>query len=292
MRSSHRKHAGFSLLEMMVVSALATIAILGLLALWKASQRSLQNTESAASLARVSDAFDGYIKIHRAKLLNELTSQPKPVTFADLRDAGLDMGFPPTNTYGQGYRMAVRKSSNGVLEAMVTTVGGQVIPPDDAIEIAQFAIKLGIAAGYSTPWRPPGPGLAGCAGDPTTFSRGAFGDWCIALSSFKFPQARGHVQSALFYTRAASEAPGGGADSDALHRKPVPGAPELNTMATSIDMANHGLKGTSKVEWGDGESSISGNSKAGRGSYLAYPVHGFPAQRLDCTCTRRSRSVT
>lgn len=256
---------------MMIVTGLTAIAMVALLSIWKASQRSLQNVSAAASLARVSAAFETYLRVHGASLPPPGQNNLHVVKLSALRANGLDASIPDTNSYGQTYELKAHEPTKGDFRAMVTTKGGRAMSPDDVIEVARVAVARGAAAGYTSSVPPVGKAPKACNGDPSGYSLGAFGDWCIMLSTFAMTPGAGHVQTVIFYT------PSSAGNDDALQRSENKSAPERNRMKTSIDMDNNDLKKMRSIVFGNDTAAITG---AGSGT-IAFATKGTQRMQLD-----------
>jgi len=275
MTAPDKRHArGFTLLEFMIVTVLTAIALLGLVQLWKANQRTVTNAAVAAQLKTISSAADAYTKANRAALIAAAgPTTPVSVTYAQLiASGGLDPNFPLKNAYGQNYLVAVIQPSAGSLYTLVSTYGGTNMSGDDVVEAAQLAVKNGVPAGYTSGVAPVAP-IAGCTGSPAAYSRGAFGDWCTMLAPFGLAGtvATGHVQSAIFFANAATV-------DDYLHRSATPGSPELNRMSTAIDMATNNITngGTiaGSVLSASGNVTLNGASIVGSAANLSLRAPG------------------
>jgi hypothetical protein len=141
------------------------------------------------------------------------------------------------NTWGQGYQLAVQVVGSTV-NAMIETTGGTAIPEDRMRSIARL---IGTSGGYVTTLAP-------------TLATGTSGNWSSTLASFGASPGTGHLAGALFYQTAAAM------NGSYLWRIAVPGQPQLNTMATAINMGGNNITNVGQLQTAAGNGVQIGSS--------------------------------
>ncbi|WP_454688239.1 shufflon system plasmid conjugative transfer pilus tip adhesin PilV [Achromobacter aloeverae] len=245
-----RYQAGFSLLE--ILAALAIMAVL-----WAGFGPVLSDyaatpfvNAAGTQLDLVSDAAHRYIKDNNAALTASLplNGSSGTISFATLQSNGyLSSAVKPNNPYGQQYVIRIRYVTEGsgantrnVIEPLVQTTGGQVIPDKELYRIASRVAAGGVISSADS-----------------TVATGIQGGWGpVSLSTFGGSPGAGHLAVALFYRDAATPA-------DYLYRSAVPGAPELNRMNTAIDMGGNNINNAGAIT-ASGTISTSTDVVAGR----------------------------
>lgn len=132
-------------------------------------------------------------------------------------------GFAAQNSYGETGTLHVVVGPGGRLDGLVCASGG-VAPT--GLQQRQIAGMVGIAGGW----------VASTA--PTIAVGKGWGP--VNLSTYGIPSGGCQVVVALFVANLAST-------DDALHRHVTPGQPQLNQMATAIDMNNNNLNNAATV---------------------------------------------
>ena len=179
---------------------------------------------TAEEMQLMSQAATSYIQAN----YNNMTL-PTDLTVSQLQQAQyLPNSFSPTNPYGQTWQVQVVASSTsqaGLVEALVTTSGGNPIPEKDAPEIAAQA---GAQGGFV-----PYPGQYG-SGTSSNVAMGAYGGWQVPLNSPLANPGSGHLMALLYFNNGTLE-------NDYLYRVAVPGQPQLNSMATALNMSANNI---------------------------------------------------
>lgn len=183
-------------------------------------------TVAAKQLHQITDAAKGYITSYAANIETQATSStPAVITVADLENTGfLPQGFNTINPYGQTWEVEVLQPTNGNLDALVLSVGGQPIPPADAPRIASES------------------GAAGGIVQANNTAQGAYGGWTVSMAGYTNP-GTGHLAGLIGYSN-------GQLQSDYLYRVAVPGQPQLNTMQTNLDMGANDINNVHDVQAG------------------------------------------
>lgn len=175
---------------------------------------------TAEQMQSLSQAATAYVQANYSDM-----ALPTVITVGQLQQGGyLPNSFSPTNPYGQTWSVqAVKPSSSqaGLVEAIVTSSGGTAIPAKQASEIAAQA---GAQGGFV-----PYPNQYG-NGTSTNVAMGAYGGWQVPLNSPLANPGSGHLVSLLYFNNGTLE-------NDYLYRVAVPGQPQLNSMATSLNMS-------------------------------------------------------
>ncbi|HFV9295160.1 TPA: shufflon system plasmid conjugative transfer pilus tip adhesin PilV [Serratia fonticola] len=183
----------------------------------------------ASHTTRVKTAAVGYIGRYQDDLLAvTTTTTPAIITPAMLRNTGfLTAGFGDTNSYGQGYQVAVVRNSQDStkLEGLLVTTDGSALAYKALRLISQDVEGLG---GYVY---------------ESTNATGAFGNWAVPVSQFGVSEASGHLAVLL----TADELLAAREESDRLYRYQVNGRPDLNRMHTAIDMNGNSVVAANDV---------------------------------------------
>lgn len=200
-------------------------------------------TVAAKQLHQITDAAKGYITSYAANIETQATSStPAVITVADLENTGfLPQGFNTVNPYGQTWEVEVLQPTNGNLDALVLSVGGQPIPPADAPRIASES------------------GAAGGIVQANNTAQGAYGGWTVPMAGYTNP-GTGHLAGLIGYSN-------GQLQSDYLYRVAVPGQPQLNTMQTNLDMGANNINNVQNVNVN--QDVTLGNPGAATGGYAA-----------------------
>lgn len=224
--ASKCKQAGFFTID--ALFGLLVLAImLSLAGWWMLSFSNQQDYRIAAEHQRtVAEAFAKYLKDNYTVVLaNSGPTTPVQVTVDMMQNTKyLPAGFSPTNGFGQTLIGLARRLNANQLEAIVVTVGGQVIPE---LGIRTIAEHLGGPGGFISALK---PGVI----------QGVRGGWEVALSNYGIDPGQGHTASALFLMD-------GDLANDYLYRNAVPGHPEYNRMNTAIDMGGNDINNAGAV---------------------------------------------
>lgn len=162
-------------------------------------------------------------------------------THAQLASGGyLGVGFPATDPYGHTASLRVVPDAQGRLQGLVCASGGATPTGSRKGRIAGY---MGFAGGYTPP------------SDPSIVKGPAWGP--VSLASYGLAPNACSLVIALFVADQATL-------DDYLHRSATPGHPELNRMATDIDMGGHGLANATDVKFqaaGQGLTFFGGGEK-------------------------------
>jgi hypothetical protein len=136
----------------------------------------------------------------------------------------LPPGFATQNVHGQSYEIWLKRTDVARLEGLVLTVGGTALSDSRATEIATRA----------------DPSDGGIVGG-SNIVKGAYGAWSIDLQSYVSadpatlsPPGAGHVAALLRFDDSRAYA-------DYIHRFPIGGATEPQTMHTTLDMGGKSI---------------------------------------------------
>lgn len=215
-----RLQRGFTAIEMIVV-LIVSISALGLGSAWINNYSDNMLNQSAAEHGKsVADAAARYIKDNNSAVLATATpTVPASITVAMLKTTGyLPSSFTANSPYGQSYSILALEPTAGQLQTLIVTTGGDTIGELNLRRIAQL---IGAKGGY-------------ISSADTTKAQGAYGGWSMALASYGVTPGAGHVAMALFFEDGALV-------SDYLYRSAVTGHPELNQMATNLDLGGFRL---------------------------------------------------
>jgi len=229
------------------------------------------NMVAAQQMKDVSRVFERYVTDNYAQLLSDaaVTGWAR-VPMDALQPQYLNNAFLNKNAFGQEYVLAVRQPAPDVadLEAVVFTDGGEEIPPDRALSIAQ---AVGASGGFT---------LKG--GSPTQV-RATFDGYNLDLSNFgdAAPTTAGKLVSAIFVNEIGS------LSMDYLYRKEIHGRPELNRMYTNLDMNENDIEAIKHVSaqtanisdhLESGDISASGQIEAGTDIIATMTLKGKEVQ--------------
>lgn len=234
------KNAGFATVEMMgaLLVLLVLLPALAKMVNWGVVE--MQKRSAATHLASVGGAAAKYALKHGATLLTQATATSGPmITLTQLRSEGfLPQAFGDRNSWGQGYSVHVREPRAGQLQVVVLTDGGRGHESggDFGTVVAPSAAALVDGPGGFIP-------TGTIPGQSAGVLRGAYGAWEVDLvaSGIANPGA-GHIG---YLSSLDASALG----QDFLYRVAVPGAPELNTMFTDLDMRDHAVKGVKEAQF-------------------------------------------
>lgn len=190
---------------------------------WLTSASKTQTETVAAGQAQtIAQAATQYINANQATLESQATSTTAvTVSVANLQSGGyLPTSVSTLNPYGQTWQVEILQPSAGVLQAVLSTTGGQTLDDQMASQIAQ---AIGSTGGYL-------PSAAGATrlGLAANTIVGAGGGWTLAVGSL--PIAKGSIAVAV--TQGATSA-----SNSYLYRDSVPGNPQYNTMTTPLIMS-------------------------------------------------------
>lgn len=208
------KQKGFTILETIVVLMVMVAAISAGSVYLKRNADNNLNQAAAANLQRLTQATKWYAKDNYTTLKSAGESS---LSVTDLIDKKyLEAGFPKTNSYGQGYRIAIRPdgTDSELLQLQIITENGAMITPENMKKIAGIA---GSDAGYAL--------------TANTITGNQSG-WQLSGQNI----AMGHLASVSYIS---------GKDivsaENFLRRDKFDGHPEWNQMNTNLDMQSNTL---------------------------------------------------
>ncbi len=213
--NSRASQQGMTMLELLVVLALAASLVAGLIGFYNAQATSKRNDLAADHAKAVLRASQSYVRTNYATLYANAAGGVVTIPGASL---SLGDGLLTTNAYAQVPELRVIRVGNS-LEGLVLYRGGQVIKKSSLREIAN---SIGLPGGY-------------VAEDEPANAVGMMRQWTRALSAYGGSAGVGKVAIGLFVEEMAQAA------DDYLHRTASDGKPELNTMSTAINMAGNDL---------------------------------------------------
>lgn len=187
---------------------------------------------TAGQFTAISNAANGYLQANYASLEAASTaSTPATITVPMLQATGfLSPAISATNPYGQTWSVQVLQPTAGSLQALVLSSGGSAISERVAPAIAAQA---GAAGGGFIPY-------AGQYGSLSSASaQGAFGHWSLSMAGYTNPGA-GHLAGLVAFNNSSQQ-------QDYLYRAAVPGAPQLNTMSTALNMGGNDVTNAGTV---------------------------------------------
>jgi prepilin-type N-terminal cleavage/methylation domain-containing protein len=236
-----RPNKGFSLIEMLLVLALISVAITYQLRDVQRTTDALANTRIAAHQREVSRAAKNYIKANWAAILASATSSvPAVITVQQLVTANfLPSGFSTTNVAAQTACVQVLQPTAGSLNAVVLTEGAAL----QRGRMIDVALQLGAEGGYVDPDQA-SPLRALGAARTFDFALTAF----TTTSCSGTPVAAGNLVSRLFFSDVALPPP-------YLYNVPVAGQPGANTMTTNLNMGGNDITNINTI-------SLTGNVRS------------------------------
>lgn len=218
--------SGFTLIEMLVVLVLVGLFMVWITTMMSNSAERDRETVAAQYTKRIVDATQRYVSDNYAALVASAgPTTPAVLSPATLRAANYlgDM-VQDLNVYGQTTEIRVIEPNPGQLEVLVVTTGGEAIPEGGLRRIAR---QIGPEGGFVS------------TGAATTMT-GAYSGWTAPLSTYGADAGGGRIGAGLFFRDSQQV-------SDYIYRAAVAGKPELNTMATHLDMGNHNVGNVNNV---------------------------------------------
>lgn len=201
-------------------------AILPYIGYQQQSFESVRNANTAAQFRQVLNATQAYIQDNYATVQSTASKAAYSPSISVLQNylPGYNGSIPgPTNPYGQSWNIQISLTTQGVVQALVYSAGGQAIAE---LQAPAIAAETGAQGGFV-----PYAGQYGAATTSNT-ARGAYGFWSQALPASINP-GPGHLVGLVAFGDTGN---GATTQSDYLYRVAVPGDPALNTMQTSLDM--------------------------------------------------------
>ncbi|WCB48180.1 shufflon system plasmid conjugative transfer pilus tip adhesin PilV (plasmid) [Nitratidesulfovibrio vulgaris] len=201
---------------------------------------------AAEHMQHVVEAASRYVRANYSELQAVATpTTAATISISDLKAGGyLPAGYNSQNSWGQDYGVYVLEPSTGDLQVIVLTEGGRGHDGDHpdfaSIQVPHAASLLGAQGGFIPTGALPS--------QPNTRLQGVGGGWEWAFAGTNVPNpGAGHLGAMVYYADGVQ-------DHDYLYRVAVPGKPELNQMATVLNMAGNDIHmGDATVGGGDGK---------------------------------------
>lgn len=217
---------GTTLVEALIVLIITAIAAAAGAQQYSKYLDGITNKQVADHATLIAGAASKYLKDNYAAVVASAgPTTPAVINVAMLKSTGyLSLGISDKNAFGQDYSIQVIEPLPNQLQAMVVTVGGQVISELDGRNISQY---MGAKGGFISSVN-------------ASVATGSFGGWQMALQPFAISPGPGHLATALFLEDGALV-------NDYLYRNAVPGHPEVNRMNTAIEMSGNNLNNAGVV---------------------------------------------
>lgn len=248
-----KKQGGVSLLEMLISISIMGIVLASSYRVANDRTRDIKDQQVAAQHRMILNAGRHWIMDNLSTVQASATAAaPHVLTTATLTAAGyLPSSFSGSNAYGQTYEIKTLEPAANRFEALLVTLGGD---PIEAGRIPLVAAMVGQEGGYI----PYATGVGNC--NATTIACGAFGGWRIAATTNYWAAGSGNPGAGHLASMIAIE--NGTVTDDFLYRNAVPGQPQLNQMATAIDMNNNNLTNVNTITGQAGALAITGTVTA------------------------------
>lgn len=232
--------SGFMAAEAMASLLVYFVLLPTLAGLWHMGMNEVKKKVIAEHLSRVVTASQSYMAKHYDTLFSGATPSAGPsVSIDTLRNEGfLPQGFADANAWGQGYTLYIRKPTATALQGIVLTSGGRTHSADNPhfgnILVPATAALTGAFAGFIP--------TGNVAGQSSAELRGSYSGWVLPLAAHGLPSVgAGHLGAMVNLDQASI-------GKDFLYRVKVPGQPELNTMATELDMTDHAINKVNSLQ--------------------------------------------
>lgn len=230
-----RNQGGFTLVETLVVLFIVTLLV-SMGGVWAQRYSEHQLVTAVAEHQKaVAGATSHFIRDNYPAVLNRATAGPLTLGIHELIAQGLlPTGFSPTNAFKQYYRIIVIKPQANQLKTMIVTDNGEVI--EERI-LRKIVRHLGASGGRISDLDAEGKPNAALVG----VVQGADEGWQEPLSPYGVSPGVGHLASAIFHQDGQEV-------ENYLHRKAIPGKPELNRMQTHLDMGGHDINSVKAIK--------------------------------------------
>lgn len=244
MRGAKQQQQGFTLMELVVFTAILAVVVTAATPLVRDLQSTTEAAIAADQLKEVAHAATRYIRANYAALQGIATpTVAAAVSTATLQTQNL---LPAAGTYRnpwqQTYTLYVLEPAPGNLLGLVLTRGGQGAPaaatrPED-IRFAETVVpaaarRAGAMGGFVS--------TGNVAGSIANRLYGAAGGWQFDLTGTNIPNpGPGHL-AAMLYLEA------GQLVEDFLYRFAVPGNPDANRMHVALDMNSNDVNNVDEL---------------------------------------------
>jgi prepilin-type N-terminal cleavage/methylation domain-containing protein len=238
---------GFTLIELLAVVTIIAILSISLLYMARDYFAGVRNAGIASNAAQLHQAVNAYVTSNQATIATQ--AMPYTITLAMLQSPAqyLNPSYNTTNNAGQVPVVRVIKDADGSLEVMIAYTGGSMISDGDLADIVANMVQQKAAGGYIHT----GNG---------SVATGYQGSWTRDLNAFGINPGSGHVVDFVTYAASATA-------DDSLHRHAVPGAPQYNTMSTTLNMGGNSITNANNIS-GNTLTLQGGNAIDIAGSYI------------------------
>lgn len=257
-RRAPQKPFGFTLIETLVVLSIGLLITAAGTQYVVRHSDNLANETAAQHMAVIAKGAHAYAGANSQAILSTLSTTPTAtVSVATLQAQGfVPTAASPKNNFGQDYSIRFVSDGPSSFEGLVFTTGGEHIQPLNKRKIAQL---VGAAGGYLDDAVP-------------TQLAGSMGAWRRPTSDFGIAAGQAELSYALFMEQALDTSQ---PTSNAyLSRSAVAGQPELNQMATTLNMGGNRVDGVAGIELVNG----AGRAYAGVDSSGNFTVGDGPDQ--------------
>ncbi|MGE4501196.1 MAG: shufflon system plasmid conjugative transfer pilus tip adhesin PilV, partial [Hydrogenovibrio sp.] len=234
-RHTQKKQSGFTLIEVLAAVVIFSIVYAGFIKIQHNNIESVRAEVAGVQLKKIANAANRYITDNYSTLMGIATStQPALIRISDLQAANiLDPGVSSTNAYGQALCALVMQPTPGQLTGLVVTEGGEAV---NDIDLAGMVSAVGAAGG-------------GIYTDTPTALVGARGGWAVNTAPYSNANqlgqnctgAAGTVSLTTGHAAVALWFENNDLTAGFLYRESIPGRPELNRMATTLDMDSNDI---------------------------------------------------
>jgi len=242
LEKNQKKQKGFTLIEMAAVLIIAGIIMTTVYQIQKQDIESQKVDIAAGQLKSVSKAANAYIRDNYSAIMALATdTQPVIIRVSDMVSQNyLQPGTSTLNSYQQAMCALVLQPTPGQLTGLVVTQGGQEL---DDFSLSRMVSRVGASAG-------------GIYTDTPAAIIGSRGGWSVSYTNYNNPNHLGQdcagnagtVDMDVGHAHVALWFENNDLTAGFLYREAIPARPELNRMATNLDMDGNDLTGASKIE--------------------------------------------
>lgn len=254
--------SGFTIIELLMVMVLIAIMLPGLFIYLQISNERMLQKATAGYMEQLGNAVKEYVLDNYSTLTASSTASVSTSIPLSTLTAGnyLPATFGAQNPYKQDYQIYILEPSANDLLAIILTANGQMYdaanPKFGTQTIPKAAAMIGAGGGYIP------TGII--ATEPNTIIQGVFGGWKFTFAGTDVPNpGAAHLAYQKYFVD-------GTAENDYLYRNAVPGRPDLNMMATNLDMDGH------TILMGDGDLGGGDTEGVGRVNFEEHSEGDFP----------------
>ena len=238
------RDAGFTLMEIVVFTAILAIVATSTVPLIRNLQSSTEASIAGGQLRTVAQASGAYIRANYSALQGITSSTTAAAIAVTTLQAG---GYLPStgsfvDPWRQSYTLYVLQPTANNLLGLVLTVGGRTTPynstvPEDVrfaeVIVPSAARQAGAAGGFVS--------IGNIAGSVRGRVYGAAGGWQLDISTTNIPNpGAGHL-AAIVYLAS------GQLVDDVLYRFSVPGNADANRMHVALDMNGNNINNAATI---------------------------------------------